>query len=88
MYELKIKSLSTIAKLIKKWSTIEDALIRKDILKTIKEKTNTNSSNDKALFFSNNKNVTNDGIMDAQMISTEKPQITLKGANHKKLTNS
>ena len=81
MYELKIKSPSTISKLMKKGASIEDALIHKGILKTNKENTNTNSSNDKEIFFSKNKNVTNDGIVDGCTIRTKQPQLTLKGAN-------
>lgn len=81
MYELKIKSPSTISKLMKKGVSIEDALISKGILKTNKDNTNTNSSNDKAKFFSKKKNVTNDGIVDARTISSAQPQLTLKGAN-------
>ena len=52
MYELKIKIPSTIFKLMKKGASIEDALIYKGILKTNKENPNTNSSNDKEIFFS------------------------------------
>ena len=85
MYELKIKSPSTISKLMKKGVSIEDSLIRKGILKKNKDNTNTNSSNDKEKIFSKNKNVTNDGIVDACMISMTQPQLTLKGA---KPTNS
>ena len=33
MYELKIKSPSTIAKLMKKGASIEDALVRKGVIK-------------------------------------------------------
>ena len=66
---------------MKKWASIEDALIRKGVLKINKENTNTNSSNNKANFFSKNKNVTNDGIVDARTISTTQPQLTLKGVN-------
>ena len=78
-----MKSPSTISKLMKKGASIEDDLIHKGILKTNKDKTNTNSSNDKAKNFSKNKNVTNDGIVDAWTISTTQPQLTLKGANPK-----
>ena len=46
-----------------------------------KDNTNTNSSNEKNFFFSKNKNVTNDGIVDACMISMTQPQLTLKGEN-------
>ena len=53
MYELKIKITSTISKLMKKGASIEDALIRKGILKTNKENENTKKN-----IFSNNKNVT------------------------------
>ena len=60
MYELKIKSPSTIAKIMKKVSSIEDALICKGVLKINKDNTNTNLSTDKVNFFSKNKNDTND----------------------------
>ena len=69
MYELKIKSPSTSAKLMKKGASIEDALIHKGILKTNKYNTNMKSFTDKAKFFSKNKNVTNDGIVDACKIN-------------------
>ena len=58
MYEPKIKSPSTISKLIKKGANIEDTLLRKGILKTNKENTHTNFSNDKVKFFSKNENLT------------------------------
>ena len=70
---------------MKKGASIEDALIHKGILKTNKENMNTNSSNDKEKNFSKKKNVTNDGIVDACMISATQPQLTLKGANPKNL---
>ena len=73
MYELKTKSPSTISKLMKKGASIEDALIYKGILKTNKDNTNTNSSNDKEKKFSKKKNVTNDGIADAHTISMTQP---------------
>ena len=82
MYELKIKSPNTISKLMKKGASIEYVLIHKGILKTNKDNTNTNSSNEKAKKFSKNKNVTNDGIVYVQKISTTQSQLTLKGANH------
>ena len=81
IYELKIKSPSTISKLMKKGASIEDSLIYKGILKKNKDNTNTNSSNEKAKNFSKNKNVTNDGIVDACTISIAQPQLTLKGEN-------
>jgi hypothetical protein len=81
MYELKIKSPSTIAKSMKKGASIEDALIRKGVLKVNKDNTNTNLSTDKAKFFSKNKNVTNDGIVNAQMISATQPKMTLAATN-------
>lgn len=64
MYELKIKSKNTIGKLMKKGASFEDSIIQKCILKTNKENTNRNLSNDNPKFFSKNKNVTNDGIVD------------------------
>ena len=66
---------------MKKGASIEDALICKGILKMKKKNANTSSSNDKAIFFSKNKNLTNDGIVDACIISTSQPQLTLKVAN-------
>ncbi len=83
MYKLKIKSSSTIAKLMKKGASIEDDLIHKDIHKKNKENTNTNSSNNKEKNFSKNKWVTNDGIVSAWMISATQPQMTLKDPNPK-----
>ena len=81
MYELKIKSLSTIAKLMKKGASIKDALIRKGVIKINKDNTNMNSSTDKAKIFSKNKNVTNDGIVDARPIIITQPKITLTNPN-------
>lgn len=66
---------------MKKGASIEDAFIHKGILKTNKENTNTNLSNDKDFFFSKNKNVTNDGIVDTWTISTKQTQLMLKGVN-------
>jgi len=54
---------------MKKGASIEDTLIHKGILKMNKDYTSTNSSNDKEIFLSKNKNVTNDAILDAQTIS-------------------
>ena len=70
MYKLKIKITSTISKSMKKGASIEYALIHKGILKKNKENKNTKSSNDKEIFFSKNKNVTNDGIIEAWKIIT------------------
>ena len=66
---------------MKKGASIENALIHKEILKRNKEKTNTNSSNDKEKNFSKNKNVTNDGILDPRIVKKSQPQLTLKGVN-------
>lgn len=52
MYKIKIKSPSTIAKLMKKGTSIEDTLIHKGVLKVNKDNTNMNSSTDKVKFFS------------------------------------
>lgn len=65
MYELKIKSPSTIKKLIKKGTNIEEALIWKCLLKINKENNNTSTSNEKTKFWPQNKNVKNDGVFDA-----------------------
>ena len=81
MYGLKIKSPSTIAKLMKKGASIKDALIRKGVIKINKDNANMNLSTNKEKNFSKNKNVTNDGIVDARMISTAQPKITLKNPN-------
>lgn len=64
MYELKIKSPSTIVKLMKKRVSIEDSLIHKGILKINKDNNNMSTYTDKEKFFSKKKNVTNDGIVD------------------------
>ena len=81
MYELKIKSPSTITKLMKKGASIKDALIRKGVIEINQDNTNMNSSTDKEKFFSKKKNVTNDGIVDARTISTTEPKITLTNPN-------
>ena len=65
MYELKIKSPSTIANLMKKGASIEDALVHKGVIKINKDNAITNSSTNKEKFFSKNKNVINDGIVNA-----------------------
>ena len=65
MYELKIKSPNTIAKLMKNVASIKDALVCKGVIKINKDNANTNSSTDKEKNFSKNKNVINDGIVDA-----------------------
>ena len=66
---------------MKKGASIEDALVYKGVIKINKDNANTNSSTEKAKFFSKNKNVTNDGIVDAQTISTAQPKITLTNPN-------
>lgn len=81
MYELKIKSPTTIEKLMKKGASIEDALIHKGVLMVNKDNTNTNSSTEKVKFFSKKKNFTNDGIVDAWTISMTQPKMTLTSSN-------
>ena len=66
---------------MKKGASIKDALVCKGVIKINKDNANTNLSTDKAKFFSKNKNVTNDGIFDAQTISTAQPKITLTNPN-------
>ena len=65
MYELKIKSPSTIEKLMKKGASIEDALVCKGAIKINIANTNMNLSTDKEKNFSKNENVSNDDIIDA-----------------------
>ena len=81
MYELKIKSPSTTAMLMKKGASIEDSLVRKGVIKINKDNAKSNFSTDKVKFFSKNKNVTNDGIVDARTISTAQPKITFTNPN-------
>ena len=59
---------------MKNGASIKDALVHKGVIKINKDNTNTNSSTHKAKFFSKNKNVTNDGIVDAQTINTTQPK--------------
>ena len=66
---------------MKKGASIEDALVRKGVIKINKYNANSNSSTDKANFFSKNNNVKNDGIVDAHTISTAQPKITLTNLN-------
>ena len=66
---------------MKKGASIEDALVHKGVIKINKDNANSNSSTDKAKFFSKNKNVTNDGIVDARTINTAQPKITLTNPN-------
>lgn len=72
MYELKLKSPSTIEKLIKKGMNIETALMAKGIIKLNKDSDNTNNLGDK------NKNVTNDGVVDARAVNANQPPFTIK----------
>ena len=81
MYELKIKSPSTIAKLMKKGASIEDALVCKGVIKINKDNANVNSSTNKVKFFSKKKNLPNDGIVNARMINIAQPRITLTNPN-------
>lgn len=70
MYGLKIKSPSTIDKLVKKGMNIKKALIQKGIIEIFKDNNNNpNTSNDKNKFWSRNKNVPNDGVMDTRTIN-------------------
>ena len=66
---------------MKKGASIEDALVHKGVIKINKDNANMNSSTDKAKFFSMNKNVTNDGIFDAQTISETQPKMKITNTN-------
>lgn len=78
MYELKLKSPSTIEKLIKKGMSIETALVAKGIIKLNKDSDNTNNSEDRNRFWYRNKNVTNDGVVDARAVNANQPPFTIK----------
>lgn len=78
MYELKLKSPSTIEKLIKKGMSIETALVAKGIIKLNKDNDNTNYSGDRNRFWYKNKNVTNDGVVDARAVNANQPPFMIK----------
>lgn len=78
MYELKLKSPNTIEKLIKKGMNIETALVAKGIIKLNKDSDNTNNSRDQNRFWYKNKNVTNDGVVDARAVNANQPPFTIK----------
>lgn len=78
MYELKLKSPSTIEKLIKKGMNIETTLVAKGIIKLNKDSDNMNNSGDRNRFWYKNKNVTNDGVVDARAVNTNQPPFTIK----------
>ncbi|XP_059070447.1 uncharacterized protein LOC131860098 [Cryptomeria japonica] len=78
MYELKLKGPSTIAKLIKKGIDIEDALIAKGVIKVNKDNNNLTKSSDRNKFWSKNKNVTNEGVVDARTVSTSQAKFVIR----------
>lgn len=81
MYGLKLKSPSTIEKLIKNGMNIENSLVAKGVIKINKGNNNLNNSSDKNKFWSKNKDVTNDGVVDTRIVSMNKPKFFIKGSS-------
>lgn len=77
MIQLQIYCCNTFQDDIEKGISIEKVLVAKGLVKIFKE--NQNAPNDKGKFWSRNKNFTNDGVVNAKMVSKVHPTIHLKG---------
>lgn len=87
-YQLKLKYLPTFTKLIKNGIQVEEVCIKKVTLRLSKDDVislsnntysnqyNNNNSN-KSKFWTRNKNVVNDGVVDPNNVKSKKPVLTL-----------
>lgn len=76
MYQLQIHCHNTFEEVFEKFVSIERELVAKGLIKIFKE--NRNNANDGKKFWSRNKNLTNDGVVDVKVVNKIHPTIHLK----------
>jgi len=81
-FQLQLQSASTFDELVSKGTIIERALIAKGTIKIFRDnKDYPQNFNDKSHFWNKNKNVVNDGVVDAKNIQTMKAPINIQVAS-------
>lgn len=87
-YQLRFQCIPSFAELIENGIQVEEACIKKGTLKFFKEGTNSsntypfnnqNNTLDKSKFWTRNKNVVNDGGVDASDMKSKQPILALSG---------
>lgn len=79
-YLLQMQCLSTFKEIIEKGLKCEKGLLEQGILKNSKDSgTSNTTSADKPKFWSINKNVINDGVVDARVVNRVQPTVSLQG---------
>lgn len=83
-YPLQMQCLNNFKDITKKGIKCEKGLLEQEILKHHKDSgPTTNTSNERPKFWSRNKNVTNDGVVDARIVNRAQPTISLQGPTDK-----
>lgn len=86
-YPLQVHCCATFVDLVEKGMTLENFLIAQGELTYGNKNThNQQTPNDKSRFWSYNKNVTNDGVIDTKVVNKTGPTLTLKAPNVNKNT--
>lgn len=79
-YQIQIQCPTSFSKVIEMGLFIEKAMIAKGAIKIYKDTPNSNYTTDKSKFWTKNKNVVNDGVVDAKAAAPkQQPIFTLKG---------
>lgn len=78
-YNLQVHCCATFMDLVEKGVHLKKALIAKGELKYNNKNANPNLPNDKNKYWVKKKHITNDGIVDAKVVNTTCPTITLRG---------
>lgn len=79
-YPLQMQCLKLFDQVIEKGLKCKKGLIEQGILKNNKDNNSTsNTSNERTKFWSRNKNITNDNVVDAHMLIRAQPIISLQG---------
>lgn len=87
-YPLQMQWLSTFKEITEKGVKCEKGLLEQGILKGSKDSSASNiTGEDKPKFWSINKNVTNDGVVDAHVVNRVQPAVSLQGPTNSSSPN-
>lgn len=90
-YQLKLQCIPSFAKLIENEIQVEEVCIKKGTLKFFKEgdnssnthpfnnNNNNNNTLDKSIFWTRNKKIVNDGVVEANDVKSKQPVLALSG---------
>jgi len=76
-YQIQVQCPISFSKVIEMGLIIEKSLIAKGQIKLYKDTSSTNTNNDKPRFWTKNKNVVNDGVVDAKNVAPKQPIFNL-----------